>query len=99
MTGHGDVHLAVRAMRAGALDFVEKPFNDQILLDLVKRAIRTDQGSTSARLKVDEIRSRVDVLTSRETEVLQGVFDGGFNKIIAGKLSLSGKTLNSIGQK
>jgi len=93
LTGHGDVHLAVRAMKAGAFDFVEKPFNDQILLDLVQKAIRTDQESTTERIKIDEIRERLEVLTSREKEVLEGVVNGRSNKLIAEDLSLSEKTI------
>jgi len=93
LTGHGDVHLAVRAMKSGAFDFVEKPFNDQLLLDLVQKAIRQDSSNTSARIQLKSIRDKLDNLTERERQVLDGVVGGESNKIIAGKLSLSEKTI------
>lgn len=93
LTGHGDVHLAVRAMKAGAFDFVEKPFNDQVLLDLVQKAIRHDSEHTTAKSKTDEIRTKIENLTAREKEVLDGVVGGRSNKVIAQDLGLSEKTI------
>lgn len=93
LTGHGDVHLAVRAMKAGAFDFVEKPFNDQVLLDLVQNAIRYDSERASEKVWIDEIKNRLTGLTSREREVLDGVVGGKSNKIIARDLGLSEKTI------
>ena len=71
LTGHGDVHLAVRTMKACAFDFVENPFNDQILLDLVQKAILKDEVSTSERIKIDAIQGRLNVLTSGEKRCLR----------------------------
>jgi len=93
LTGHGDVHLAVRAMKAGAFDFVEKPFNDQVLLDLVQYAIRYDSERASEKVWIDEIKIRLTGLTSREREVLDGVVGGKSNIIIARDLGLSEKTI------
>lgn len=93
LTGHGDVHLAVRAMKSGAFDFIEKPFNDQLLLDLIQKAIRQDSNNTSARIQLDSIQERLNNLTVRERQVLDGVVGGESNKIIAGSLNLSEKTI------
>jgi FixJ family two-component response regulator len=93
LTGHGDVHLAVRAMKAGAFDFVEKPFNDQQLLDIVQKAIRNDEETASIRIELSEIKGRLDNLTARERQVLSGVVEGGSNKSIARELVLSEKTI------
>jgi two-component system, LuxR family, response regulator FixJ len=93
LTGHGDVHLAVRAMKTGAFDFVEKPFNDQLLLDLVQKAISSDEETASLRGELGEIKIRMDNLTDREREVLSGVVAGGSNRSIAEDLNLSEKTI------
>ena len=93
LTGHGDVHLAVRAMKAGAFDFVEKPFNDQLLLDVVQKAIKDDADTASLRGELGVINERLNNLTSREKQVLDGVVSGGSNKLIAGDLKLSEKTI------
>jgi len=93
LTGHGDVHLAVRAMKAGAFDFVEKPFNDQLLLDLIQKAIRVDAENTTLRSQLSTIKDRIDQLTERERQVLDGVAGGDSNKIIAESLGLSEKTI------
>jgi two-component system, LuxR family, response regulator FixJ len=93
LTGHGDVHLAVRAMKTGAFDFVEKPFNDQLLLDLVQKAITSDEETASLRGELGEIKIRMDNLTAREREVLNGVVAGGSNRSIAEELNLSEKTI------
>ena len=93
LTGHGDVHLAVRAMKAGAFDFIEKPFNDQLLLDLVQKAIKSDEETASVRDELGKIQERLNSLTSRERQVLDGVVDGGSNRLIAEELELSEKTI------
>jgi two-component system, LuxR family, response regulator FixJ len=93
LTGHGGVHLAVRAMKTGAFDFVEKPFNDQLLLDLVQKAITSDEETASLRGELGEIKIRMDNLTAREREVLSGVVAGGSNRSIAEDLNLSEKTI------
>lgn len=93
LTGHGDVHLAVRAMKSGAFDFVEKPFNDQVLLDMIQKAIRHDAAYFSVRVELDDIKERLIHLTTREREVLDGVVGGRANRIIAEELGLSEKTI------
>ncbi len=93
LTGHGDIHLAVRAMKAGAFDFVEKPFNDQLLLDVVQKAIRRDEETASMRGELGATKELLENLTAREKEVLEGVVAGGSNKSIAEALSLSEKTI------
>lgn len=93
VTGHADVPMAIRAMKAGAVDFVEKPFNDQQVLELVAR---TMENSTRAGREIahnDEIRGRYDTLTPREVEVFRGLIAGLPNKSIAADLGLSQKTV------
>ncbi|MBT4672350.1 MAG: response regulator transcription factor [Rhodospirillaceae bacterium] len=93
LTGHGDVHLAVRAMKIGAYDFLEKPFNDQSLLDLIQKAIRTGRTQRKESLHVSEINEKLENLSAREREVLDGVVGGNSNRIIADLLDLSEKTV------
>ncbi|NQV56732.1 MAG: response regulator transcription factor [Rhodospirillales bacterium] len=93
LTGHGDVHLAVRAMKSGAFDFIEKPFNDQNLLDLIQQAMRRDEDNRGDQKKIDEIRERIQNLSTREREVMENVVGGNSNRIIAEKLELSEKTI------
>jgi two-component system response regulator FixJ len=93
ITGHGDVPMAVAAMKAGALDFIEKPFEDEILIEAIKRAAerigdtREKQGDTTA------IRSRLAQLTEREMQVLSAVVAGLPNKTIAYDLDISPRTV------
>jgi FixJ family two-component response regulator len=93
ITGHGDVPAAVRALKQGAVDFIEKPFNEQILLDAVNRALARDRESRSHRHDLERCRERLDALTEREREVMNLVVDGQPNKIIADRLALSVKTV------
>lgn len=89
MTGHGDIPMSVRAMKAGAVDFLAKPFRDQDMLDAVMSAIehdRTRRAETAAR---DELRLRHDTLTPREREVMGHVVTGLMNKQVAGIIGLS----------
>ena len=91
ITGHGDVAMAVRAMKAGASDFIEKPFNDQVLLDAVNRAlVRARDGQGAGRA---EIEARVVSLTPREREVMLLVAEGRPNKVVATRLGLSTRTV------
>lgn len=90
MTGHGDVPLAVSAMKEGAADFLQKPFSDDTLLGAVRAAIR--QGSSGAR-RDQELEARVAELSPRELEVLQGVVNGKANKVIANELGISARTV------
>ncbi len=93
VTGHGDVQMAVRAMKFGAFDFVEKPFNDQLLLERIHQAIGEDTRRRERHAEVAEIRRRIDRLTPREREVLELVVAGKLSKQIAVELGLSEKTV------
>lgn len=93
VTGHGDIPMSVRAMKAGAVDFLQKPFSDQDLLDAIHRAIDKDRRSRQERVEVSEIQRRVDSLTPREREVFALVVKGRLNKQIAYELGLSEKTV------
>lgn len=95
VTGHGDVPMAVRAMKAGAVDFIEKPFRDQELLDQIYKAIRMDALSRCDRAKFAAIRERYRSLTEREREVMDLVVAGCANKVIAERLGLSAKTVEA----
>ncbi|WP_312144719.1 response regulator transcription factor [Brevundimonas sp.] len=89
MTGHGDIPMSVRAMKAGADDFLIKPVRDQDLLDAVAAALARARTGRLEMAHVDEARHRYSSLTSREREVMQGVVQGLMNKQIAGNLGLS----------
>lgn len=93
ITGHGDVQIAVRAMQAGALDFVEKPFNDQQLLERVNRALSLDTRNREALARREAIAERRERLTPREREVMQRIVEGQPNKVIAIELGLSERTV------
>jgi FixJ family two-component response regulator len=89
MTGHGDIPMSVKAMKAGAIDFLAKPFRDQDILDAVVRALERDQKRRDSEKGVAELRIRFDSLTSREREVIALVLDGLMNKQIAAKLGVT----------
>ena len=93
MTGHGDVPVAVRAMRAGAIDFIEKPFQDQHLLDLIHEGIRLSADRAARRNVLAAARERIAVLTPREREVLDFLVEGRLNKVIADRLGISPRTV------
>lgn len=93
ITGHGDVPMAVEAMQAGAVDFIQKPFRDQDLIDRINRALEKDRDMRSALRERDEIRRRMSQLTPREREVLELVTRGKANKVIAGDLNVSQRTV------
>jgi FixJ family two-component response regulator len=93
LTGHGDVQVAVRAMKAGAVDFLEKPFNNQQLLDRVQQAVAENTRASDSRVRQDEIKARVARLTPREREVLDLVAAGETNKGVARSLDISEKTV------
>jgi len=89
MTGHGDIPMSVKAMKAGAIDFLTKPFRDQDMLDAVVKALERDQKRRDSEKVVSELRVRFDSLTSREREVMAMMVDGLLNKQIAGKLGVA----------
>jgi RNA polymerase sigma factor (sigma-70 family) len=93
VTGHGTVPMSVRAMKAGAIDFLQKPFDDQILLDAIQRAIDKDRKATEQRAGLRKLERRLDSLTPREREVFALVVKGLLNKQIAGELGTSEKTV------
>lgn len=93
ITGHGDISMAVRGMKAGAFDFIEKPFNDQVLLERVQQCLALDTHQRSLDAEREKIIKRLDSLTPREAEVLDGVVSGKSNKVIAAELDISVKTV------
>lgn len=93
ITGHGDVPLAVRAMKAGAVDFIEKPFDDQLLLDSVERALESGRKSKIKANFSETAIERVAGLTRRERQVLEHLIAGQPNKVVAYKLSISPRTV------
>jgi two-component system response regulator FixJ len=93
ITGHGDVPLAVEAMKAGVGDFLEKPFDDQQLLSAVRTALDRGRGILAVEGEKREIAERIAALSGREREVLDGLVDGKPNKIIAFDLGISARTV------
>jgi FixJ family two-component response regulator len=89
ITGYGDIPMSVTAMKAGALEFLTKPFRDQDLLDAIQKALERDRGAWRQRMETAELRKRFDALTSREREVMRLVVAGLLNKQIAGELGTS----------
>ena len=93
ITGHGDVHLAVEAMKAGAADFLEKPFDDEELLRAIRAALAQGVQSSEEQAEQQNMRTILASLSPRESEVLKGVVDGKMNKIIAYELGISPRTV------
>jgi FixJ family two-component response regulator len=89
MTGHGDIPMSVKAMKAGAIDFLAKPFRDQDILDAVTKALERDQKRRDSEKVVSDLRIPFDSLTSREREVMALVTTGLMNKQIAAELGVS----------
>ena len=95
VTGHGDVPMAVQALKAGAYDFIEKPFKEQYLLDMVGAAIRVSQEALARQSRQRSVSERLARLGRREREVLEGILAGKLNKVIAYELELSVKTVEA----
>src|SRR5205085_914465 len=93
ITGHGDIPMAVEAMQHGAFDFLQKPFRDQELLDRVQRALARDTEYRTRLRHTDRIRERLATLSPREREVLDLVTQGKANKMVAGDLGVSQRTV------
>jgi len=93
MTGHGDVSLAVQAMKAGAVDFIEKPFEKAVLISAIDQALDQLKRSAASRERSDEALVRLQALTPREREVLDGLAKGLPNKTIAYDLGISPRTV------
>lgn len=95
ISGHGDVPLAVRVMKAGAIDFLSKPFNDQVLLESINRALRIDKIHREKSQVNAQARAKFALLSPREAQVLQGIFAGKSNKVISAELLISLKTVEA----
>jgi len=93
ITGHGDIPMAVQAMKDGAFDFLQKPFRDQELLDRINAALKQDAQNRESVDRLADLRQRAESLTPREREVMGHVVDGKANKVIAIDLGLSERTV------
>jgi FixJ family two-component response regulator len=93
ITGHGDIPMSVEAMKAGAVEFLTKPFRDQVLLDAIQQAIRLDRATRKQRAELAKQRIRYESLTQREREVMSLVVTGLLNKQIAAKLGTTEFTI------
>jgi two-component system response regulator FixJ len=93
ITGHGDVPLAVEAMKCGAVDFLEKPFDDDVLLASVRAALNRSEEGAAVEAERADIRARIAALTQRERDVLEGLVAGHPNKVIAFRLEISPRTV------
>ena len=93
ITGHGDIPMSVRAMKAGAVEFLTKPFREEDLLDAIRQAIKRDQVLQLGRSEIADLRERVRSLTPREKEVMKRVVSGLLNKQIAAELGTSEVTV------
>ncbi len=95
ITGHGDVPMAVQAVQNGASNFIEKPFNDQVLLDSIHRALEKDAKQRGKAIKIAEIQKRLTLLTRRERQVIDQVVKGKRNKNIAIELNITQSTVEA----
>lgn len=93
LTGHGDVPLAVQALKLGAVDFLEKPFDDNHLVDLVEACLQKDITQRAAWKSAQAVETRLATLTHREKEVMHLILAGKLNKVIADQLNISMKTV------
>jgi two-component system, LuxR family, response regulator FixJ len=93
ITGHGDVPLAVRAMKAGAVDFIEKPFDDEVLRASIDRGIAQSRRKRGESAMAQEVETRIAQLTAREREVMEHLVAGRPNKVIAHRMDISPRTV------
>ena len=93
ITGHADVPLAIEAMKAGVADFIEKPFSDDAILGAVRAALARDSDRNQAQAERDQILAKLETLSQREREVLDGLVEGHANKVIAFDLDISARTV------
>lgn len=93
VTGHGDIQMAVEAMKNGAIDFIEKPFSDDVLIESITRAAERAAQQTQSAATTEQVRQRIATLSERERQVLGGVVAGNPNKIIAAELGISPRTV------
>jgi FixJ family two-component response regulator len=93
ITGHGDIPMTVQAMKAGATEFLTKPFREQDFLDAIHRAIHFDRAARLQRAELEELRGRYHSLTPREREVMTHVVKGMLNKQVAAELGTTEKTI------
>ena len=95
ISAHGSIPISVRAMKAGAVDFIEKPFEDQTLLDAINQSLKKDRQAKLEQAELREIQRRVDSLTPREREVFVHVVSGKLNKQIAFELGTTERTIKA----
>lgn len=95
ITGHGDVPMAVHALQAGAVDFIQKPYRDQLLLDSINQALAADAAARRLSAETDEHDQHLGALTKREREVLDKLLEGGSSKRIARDLGISPRTVEA----
>ena len=95
ISGHGDVPMAVKAVKAGAVDFIEKPFREHVLWENIKKALAMDAQDRSDRVELTDIQERISLLSGRERGVMELVLAGKTSKEIADKLGLSHKTVET----
>jgi two-component system response regulator FixJ len=93
LTGQGNVTLAVQAMQAGAIDFIEKPYEADLLMELIESAFQQLERNTESVARVEAAKARIDRLSPRETDVLKGLIGGRSNKVIAYDLDISPRTV------
>jgi two-component system response regulator FixJ len=93
VTGHADVPMAIEAMKEGVADFIEKPFSDDVILDAIRSALARQESGAEMRRERGELNLRIAALSQREREVLEGLFEGHANKVIAFDLGISDRTV------